>query len=104
MVTEPPEPSLAAMALNAFGHDPQMRLAIEHMAELIAGICLVQRSEHHAPDELAEDIADVEIMLEQLRLIVHRHTGTDATMDEARRRQRAKALADTQAQRRRGGV
>jgi len=93
---------LAAMALATHGEAPQLDQAIEEMAELTVAIQHMRRG-RITPDKLAGEVADVELMLEQLALVVRRYTGTDATMDEARSRQRAKALAHVEKARLRRG-
>ena len=69
-------------AIEAYGEDMQVNIAIEEMAELIkaiikykryvAGRCSVQQQEYiqFTKDAgIAEEIADVRIMLDQLELI-----------------------------------
>ena len=54
--------------INHFGADVQMTIAVEEMSELQKEICKCKRSSgdvHH----IAEEIADVEIMLEQLKIM-----------------------------------
>lgn len=55
-------------AIAKFGIDNQLNVAIEEMSELTKEVCKNKRgfsNENH----IAEEIADVEIMLEQLKLI-----------------------------------
>lgn len=63
-------------AIKVFGSDAQMLMAIEEMSELIKAICKEKRARDALDDEyfnarqnLLEEIADVEIMLEQLLII-----------------------------------
>lgn len=56
-------------ALNAWGEEAQLKMAIEECAELIVAINKSWRKKG-TDAELAEEIADVEIMCNQLRLIV----------------------------------
>lgn len=53
-------------AINAFGERKQEEVAIEECAELIQAITHKHRGREH---NIAEEIADVEIMLEQLKII-----------------------------------
>ena len=53
-------------AIRTFGEEAQERQAIEECSELIEAICHKHRGRKH---NIAEEIADVEIMLEQLKII-----------------------------------
>jgi len=55
-------------AVKTFGKDNQCRIAIEEMSELTKELCKNFRGASNT-DAIAEEIADVEIMLEQLRFI-----------------------------------
>lgn len=55
-------------AVNRFGDEAQENMCIEECAELIQAI---NKKHRHLPSNIAEEIADVEIMLEQLKLINH---------------------------------
>ena len=55
-------------AIRTYGEDAQKAVAIEEMAELQKEICKDLRGGGH-PDHIAEEIADVEIMLEQLKIM-----------------------------------
>ena len=57
-----------AMALDKFGADKQQVVAIEEMSELQKEICKAIRGEVNLL-HLAEEVADVTIMLEQIRLM-----------------------------------
>lgn len=54
------------MAIGVFGAIAQEQVAIEECSELIQAICHKHRGREH---NIAEEIADVEIMLEQLKII-----------------------------------
>lgn len=56
------------MAYEKYGIDAQLLMAIEEMSELTKEICKISRGKCDIP-HLAEEIADVTIMMEQLRLI-----------------------------------
>lgn len=60
------EYEILTTAIRTFGDDAQERQAIEECSELIQAICHKQRGREH---NIAEEIADVEIMLEQLKII-----------------------------------
>lgn len=53
-------------AINTYGETAQEVVAMEECAELITAICHKHRGREH---NIAEEIADVEIMLEQLKII-----------------------------------
>lgn len=55
-------------AINTFGREKQVIVAIEELSELQKELCKSLRHIGDA-DNLQEEIADVEIMLEQLRII-----------------------------------
>jgi hypothetical protein len=92
MIDERPPSSLAALALEAFGVDAQLAQAQEELAELIVVISHLRRGRIGHPMGLRDEIADVEIMLEQLRYLVD----DDDAMDRTRARKRAKCLAAIQ--------
>lgn len=55
-------------AIHCYGRDAQLKVLLEEMAELQQVICKTWRGDiDHA--HIAEEIADVEIMLEQTRMI-----------------------------------
>ncbi len=53
-------------AIEKYGEKEQEEVAIEELSELIQAICHKHRGREH---NIAEEIADVEIMLEQLKII-----------------------------------
>lgn len=55
-------------AIITYGHDAQKKMALEEMSELQKEICKNWRGKDNY-DEIAEEIADVEIMLDQLKMI-----------------------------------
>lgn len=60
------EKELFTAAIKAFGERAQEEVAIEECSELIQAISHKHRGREH---NIAEEIADVEIMLEQLKII-----------------------------------
>lgn len=55
-------------AIEKFGEQAQIRIAVEEMAELTKELCKSFRGKQNR-EEIIEEIADVTIMMEQLRLI-----------------------------------
>ena len=55
-------------AIKTNGNDAQKKTALEEMSELQKEICKNWRGKDNY-DEIAEEIADVEIMLDQLKMI-----------------------------------
>lgn len=55
-------------AIEKWGIDAQVWMVIEEMSELQKEICKIKRGKHD-PYALADEIADVTIMLEQLRIM-----------------------------------
>lgn len=62
------ESEILTSAIMVFGEKAQEEVAIEELAELIQAISHKHRGRK---DNIAEEIADVEIMLEQLKIINH---------------------------------
>lgn len=56
------------LAINKYGTDMQRAVAIEEMSELIKELCKYKRGAENIA-QIAEEIADVEIMLEQLKIM-----------------------------------
>jgi len=66
-------------AIHRYGEAAQIDMAVEEMAELTKALCKVKRATPGATTTAAianviEEIADVQIMLDQLRLIFARST------------------------------
>lgn len=55
-------------AIDTYGKDKQLDVAIEEMSELTKAICKFKRGQDNH-QQIVEEIADVEIMLEQLKMI-----------------------------------
>ena len=60
------EYEILTSAIEKYGEKAQEEVAIEELSELIQAICHKHRGREH---NIAEEIADVEIMLEQLKII-----------------------------------
>ena len=71
--------ALLDRAITAYGAPAQMDMAVEEMAELTKAICKVKRVSCAAEakavlENVVEEMADVQIMLDKLRIIFHRST------------------------------
>lgn len=55
-------------AIEVYGKDMQLNVAIEEFSELIKEICKYKRGEGNL-DHIIEEMADCQIMLSQLRII-----------------------------------
>jgi hypothetical protein len=71
--------ALLDRAITAYGAPAQMDMAVEEMAELTKALCKVKRVSCAAEakavlENAVEEMADVQIMLDQLRIIFHRST------------------------------
>jgi hypothetical protein len=68
-------------AITLWGEDDQLDMAIEEMAELIEAICHYRRNRKE-PEDVANEIADVEIMMEQMRILID----SDALVNEIKQK------------------
>lgn len=66
-------------AIEKYGEKEQEEVAIEELSELIQAICHKHRGREH---NIAEEISDVEIMLEQLKIINECYTESAMIKDE----------------------
>lgn len=80
---------ILATAIKTWGEPAQIDMAVEEMAELTKALCKVKRAQ--AGPELAaaienavEEVADVQIMLDQLRIMLGQ-TGADVEDAKLRR-------------------
>lgn len=67
---------LYKQALAKWGVDGQLTVAVEELSELIKEVCKMQREIGNIND-LSEEVADVEIMCEQLRYIFDMDSDVD---------------------------
>lgn len=79
MMDERERRNIMTRAIQHFGETAQIDMAVEEMAELTKALCKVKRATPGATTTAAianviEEIADVQIMLDQLRLIFARST------------------------------
>lgn len=69
--------ALLTRAIRTYGEPAQIDMAIEEMAELTKALCKIKRAQAGcevtaAIGNAVEEMADVQIMLDQLRIIFHR--------------------------------
>lgn len=79
MMDERERRDIMLRAIHRYGETAQIDMAVEEMAELAKALCKVKRATPGAATTAAianviEEIADVQIMLDQLRLIFARST------------------------------
>lgn len=79
MMDERERRDIMLRAIHRYGEAAQIDMAVEEMAELTKALCKVKRATPGATTTAAvsnviEEIADVQIMLDQLRLIFARST------------------------------
>ena len=66
---------ILAAAVSTWGKDAQAKMLLEEMAELQKEICKAWRGKDNEV-EIAEEVADVEVMLAQIKMII----GIDASV------------------------
>lgn len=71
---------------NHYGKKSQMLISIEEMSELTKEICKYERYENNE-QKIIDEIADVEIMIEQLKCLFDVHSEVDERIDYKLRRQ-----------------
>lgn len=81
-------------AIDKYGVGAQLTVAIEEMAELAKELCKYNRGADNI-DHIAEEIADVTIMLEQLRVIFNCNDAVCEQMDAKIERLRGRLNNDT---------
>lgn len=67
------EADIYKKAIDTFGPGAQLGIAQEELAELIVAISKYSRGKPEAIIDIAEEIADVQIMLDQLSIMFHLH-------------------------------
>lgn len=82
------EAEVLQRALDTYGSVPQITMVFEEMSELQKELCKYLRGKR-SPASIAEEIADVEIMLEQMKMLF---CCTDDVRNE--RRRKAKRLKE----------
>ena len=80
---------VAYMAVYIFGKHSQMQMAIEEMSELTKAICKYFRypMDKEVIENIVEEIADVQIMIDQMKMIFD-----DTTNIERKKRERLEKL------------
>ena len=58
-------------AIAHYGTESQVMVAVEEMAELTKELAKAFRPDGTTPEKIIDEIADVTVMMEQLRLIFH---------------------------------
>ena len=76
------ESEVLQRALDTYGSLPQIVMIFEEMSELQKELCKYLRGKY-SPENIAEEIADVEIMLEQMKMLF---CCTDDVRNERRRK------------------
>ena len=64
-------------AIKTWGYASQLLMAVEEMAELTQAISHLLRGRNYAESEVIEELADVEVMCEQLRVIIDKNDKID---------------------------
>ena len=67
-MTEPEKKALLRKAIETFGVDSQIGMLQEECAEAIQAVNKVRRGQRGAVDHLCEEVADVLIMCEQMKV------------------------------------
>ena len=76
MISEEEKKEIYREAFREWGLEKQLDIAIEECAELIQAICKFKRKGGSELASVAEEIADVEIMIEQMKLMLPGQAGT----------------------------
>ena len=69
-------------AIEAWGNASQLLMAVEEMAELTQAISHLLRGRKNNKSEIIEELADVEVMCEQLRVIIDKNDKIDKIKEE----------------------
>lgn len=75
ILTKQKENKILRSAIRTFGITHQLNIAIEELSELTKEICKYNRYQSNV-DAIAEEIADVEIMLQQIKMAFGLHNAT----------------------------
>lgn len=70
------ESEIIRHAIDTFGEQNQIIVAIEELSELQKELCKLLRGQYHITN-MSEEMADVEIMLEQLKVIFGNRENVD---------------------------
>lgn len=85
------EQEILKKAVETYGEESQIDMAIEECSELIQALCKYKRAKHGASlikslENVAEEMADVEIMMAQLKLIFKNNLVVEAVKAEKLKR------------------
>ena len=69
-------------AIEKWGEPSQLLMVMEELAELIQAISHLLRGRNYAESEVIEELADVEVMCEQLRVIIDKNDKIDKIKEE----------------------
>lgn len=78
------QPEILKKTVETYGKDAQLQMAIEKMSELTQALCKHLRGKGNA-DNIVKKIADVEIMLKQLKLIFRNGSEVSAKKKRGKR-------------------
>ncbi|OUP27334.1 hypothetical protein [Faecalibacterium sp. An192] len=88
------ETAVCQRAIDAYGKDHQLIICMEEMAELTKELSKNLRG-HNNLQEIAEEVADVEVMLEQVKLIFHLREAAIEAKEAKLLRLRERIIKDT---------
>jgi len=69
-------------AIEKWGNPSQLLMVMEELAELIQAISHLLRNKYKAKSKVIEELADVEIMCEQLRIMINEDEKIDKVKEE----------------------
>ena len=81
-------------AISHYGSDCQIWKAIEEMSELTKELCKLQNSGGSARANMVDEIADVTIMMEQLRILFNMNNDVQERIDYKVRRLACRIVAE----------
>ncbi len=84
-------------AIDRYGMDAQLKMVLEEMSELQKEICKFWRGKDNL-EQIADEVADVEIMLEQVRIIFQIEDVVDEHISQKISRLRDRLSAPTKAE------
>lgn len=88
VIPESTQTEIIGRAIQVYGEDYQLSVAVEELSELTKEICKHKRG-LTSKLNIAEEIADVEIVLQELKMIFDNHD-----LVEVYKRKKIKRLAD----------
>ena len=88
------ETAVCQRAVEAYGKEHQLIICMEEMAELTKELSKNLRG-HNNLQQIAEEVADVEVMLEQVKLIFHLREAATEAKEAKLLRLRERIIKDT---------